>query len=161
VSLRESVRHAIENGLPVYAECGGMMYLSRRIVWGERSAEMVGVRPCEIEMTNRPQGHGYVAAQVDEENPFFSKGATLRGHEFHNSRLVSLTDNENEKQPLRTAYKILRGKGLGDGRDGIMVHNVLASYTHLHAGGSVEWAKSLVNRAQLYCESRQPVGNQT
>ncbi len=161
VSLRESVRHAIENGLPIYAECGGMMYLSRRIVWGERSAEMVGVLPCEIEMTDRPQGHGYVAAQVDEQNPFFSKGATLRGHEFHNSRLVSVTVNENEKQPLRTAYKILRGKGLGNGRDGIMVHNVLASYTHLHAGGSVEWAKSLVKRARLYCESRQPVGNQT
>ncbi len=180
VSLRESIRRAIEGGLPVYAECGGMMYLSRRIVWGEKSAEMVGALPCEIEMTDQPQGHGYVAARVDEENPFFAKGTTLRGHEFHNSRVVrrsgfneavpsagpshlngSASKGRCDASSLNTAYRLSRGKGLGDGRDGIMVHNVLASYTHLHVGGSVDWAKSLVKRARLYRESCQPVENQT
>ncbi|RPJ25551.1 MAG: cobyrinic acid a,c-diamide synthase, partial [Chloroflexi bacterium] len=138
--------------LPIYAECGGMMYLSRRIAWGERSAEMVGVLPCEIEMTNKPQGHGYVVAQVDKENPFFPKGRTLRGHEFHNSRMVM-------SEALSTAYHLSRGNGLGDGRDGIVVHNVLASYTHLHVGGAADWARNLVQRAQAYRQTCKVVGN--
>ncbi len=154
VSLRGSIKNAIEMGLPVYAECGGMMYLSRRIHWDEKSAEMVGVLPCEIEMTNRPQGHGYVVAHVDHDNPFFAEGTVLRGHEFHNSRLIF--DGEHS---LHTAYRMSRGNGLGNGRDGIVVHNVLASYAHLHIGGAPDWAKSLVQRAQLYHESCQGVGS--
>ncbi|MFZ5902910.1 MAG: cobyrinate a,c-diamide synthase [Chloroflexota bacterium] len=146
--MRTSVRQAIERGLPVYAECGGMMYLSRRIAWGEKSAEMVGVLPCEIEMTNKPQGHGYVTAEVDAENPFFPMGTVLRGHEFHNSRAAA--------DSLRTAYRLSRGNGLGGGRDGFVLHNVLASYTHLHVGGCAAWAEGLVKRARLYRESRQP-----
>ncbi len=143
MSLRESIRRAIESELPVYAECGGMMYLSRRIHWGERSAEMVGVLPCEIEMTGQPQGHGYVVAQVDQQNPFFAPGTILRGHEFHNSRLTRCAGFD-------TAYKLSRGNGLGGGRDGIVIHNVLASYIHLHAAGAADWAKGLVQRARLY-----------
>jgi cobyrinic acid a,c-diamide synthase len=150
VKLRQKIRTAAENGLPIYAECGGMMYLSRRITWSERSAEMVGVLPCEIEMTHTPQGHGYVIVEVDGENPFFAKGTVLRGHEFHNSRLVS-------GAALQTAYRLSRGNGLGNGRDGILVYNVLASYTHLHAGATTDWAKSLIQRARFYqrsCELR-------
>lgn len=147
--MRQSIRRAVESGLPVHAECGGMMYLARRICWGERSAEMVGVLPCEIEMTNRPQGHGYVVAQVDEENPFFEKGSVLRGHEFHNSRLTATEDSQ-----LNTAFKLSRGNGLGNGRDGIVVNNVLACYTHLHVGAARDWAKNLVQRAQVFREGR-------
>lgn len=146
--MRASVRQAVERGLPVYAECGGMMYLSRRIVWGEKSAEMVGALPCEIEMMNKPQGHGYVTAEVDAENPFFPKGTILRGHEFHNSKIVDV--------PLQTAYNLSRGNGLGGGRDGIVLHNILASYTHLHIGGYAAWAEGLVKRAHLYRKSSQP-----
>jgi cobyrinic acid a,c-diamide synthase len=149
VSLRASIRQAIENDLPVYAECGGLMYLSQRIVWGERSAEMVGALPVEIEMTGKPQGHGYVVAGVENENPFFGPGTVLRGHEFHNSRLVS-------QDHLATAYQLSRGNGLGNGRDGLLYRNILASYTHLHIGGAPDWAKGLVRRAQLYRESRRP-----
>jgi cobyrinic acid a,c-diamide synthase len=150
ISLRESVKSAAEHELPIYAECGGMMYLSRRIRWGEKSAEMVGVLPCEIEMTDKPQGHGYVIAQVDGENPFFEKGTVLRGHEFHNSRLLV-------SESLSTAYKLSRGNGLGDGRDGIVVNNILASYMHLHVGGANDWARGLVQRAKLYRQSSEAV----
>jgi cobyrinic acid a,c-diamide synthase len=146
IRLREAVRDAAEHGLPIYAECGGMMYLSRRIIWGERSAEMAGVLPCKIEMTGKPQGHGYVAMEVDRDNPFFRKGTILRGHEFHNSRVVA-------SGSLETAYRLSRGDGLGNGRDGILVHNVLASYTHLHVGGAADWAGNLVRRAQAYRQS--------
>jgi cobyrinic acid a,c-diamide synthase len=156
-SMRQSIRQAVEDGLPVYAECGGMMYLSRRIHWGEKSAEMVGVLPFEIEMTGRPQGHGYVAAQVDRDNPFFAPGTILRGHEFHNSRIIGF--EPIEEQALNTAYSLSRGNGLGHGRDGVVMKQVLASYTHLHAGGSASWAAGLVNRARRYRQSRQPAGS--
>jgi cobyrinic acid a,c-diamide synthase len=105
-------------------------------------------------MTNKPQGHGYVAAQVVGSNPFFAEGTILRGHEFHNSRL--LTDG----QSLNTSFKLSRGIGLGNGLDGIVIHNVLASYMHLHTGGTMVWAESLVKRAKVYRESCLTVGNQ-
>lgn len=149
-ALRAAIREAIENDLPVYAECGGLMYLSERIVWGEKSAEMVGALPCAIEMTGKPQGHGYVIAKVENENPFFPVGTILRGHEFHNSRIINKTH-------LSTAYHLPRGYGLGNGRDGILYRNVLASYTHLHNGGASDWAAGLVRRAQEYWETRQGV----
>ncbi|MCX7671421.1 MAG: cobyrinic acid a,c-diamide synthase, partial [Anaerolineae bacterium] len=72
--LLRSVREAAEAGLPIYAECGGLMYLCRRIIWGDRVAEMAGVFPFDVEMTGRPQGHGYVEAVVDAANPFFPVG---------------------------------------------------------------------------------------
>ena len=173
VALRTAIRAAIESDLPVYAECGGLMYLSQRIVWGEKSAEMVGALPCEIEMTGKPQGHGYVIAEVENENPFFAPGTVLRGHEFHNSRIVRRTlfkENDSGDDKIRlngsvperrcdapTAYHLSRGNGLGDGRDGVLYRNVLASYTHLHSGGAPDWATGLVRRAQLYQESCQRV----
>ena len=151
VVLRAAMRDAVENDLPVYAECGGLMYLSQRIVWGEKSAEMVGVLPCDVEMTAKPQGHGYVIARVENENPFFAPGTVLRGHEFHNSRIVC-------NMPLgNTAYRLSRGHGLGDDRDGIIYRNVLASYVHLHSGGAPDWARGLVHRAQRYREACQRV----
>jgi len=155
-ALRVSIKGAIENDLPVYAECGGLMYLSQRIRWDEKSAEMVGALPCEVEMTGKPQGHGYVMAEVDGENPFFEPGTVLRGHEFHNSRLVALSAN-GSKDSLSTAYHLSRGNGIGAGRDGIMYRNVLASYTHLHNGGASDWAAGLVRRAREYHETRQGV----
>ena len=144
-----------------------MMYLSRRILWGERSAEMAGVLPCAIEMTARPQGHGYVIARVDRENPFFPPGTALRGHEFHNSRVIPdpgaretlgggspASAGPASWQSLETAYHLARGSGLGGGRDGIVVKNVLASYTHLHAGGAEGWANALVERARRFQDIR-------
>jgi len=143
-SLRQDVRAAVEANLPVYAECGGLMYLSRRIVWGGRSAEMAGALPCEVEMIDRPQGHGYVIAEVADTHPFLPAGTIVRGHEFHHSRLINLDP------ALRTAYTLTRGSGLGDRRDGVVYRNVLAGYLHLHAAGAPDWAPALVARARAH-----------
>lgn len=148
-ALRQEIRRAAEEGLPIYAECGGMMYLGRRIHWQGRSAEMCGVLPLEVEMTGQPQGHGYVQAAVDTPNPFFAEGSTLRGHEFHQSRLK---DWEADWLDLKTAYRLQRGTGLGklDGsqpRDGLIYRNVLAGYTHLHVGGAPQWARGMAEAA--------------
>jgi cobyrinic acid a,c-diamide synthase len=142
--LRVDIRAAAKGGLPIYAECGGLMYLSRRIVWRDRTAEMVGALPCDVEVTDRPQGHGYVIAEAVADNPFMPVGSMIRGHEFHHSRIV------NWQGHLPTAYRLVRGNGLEGGRDGLVYRNVLASYTHVHAAGSLGWADGLVSRARLY-----------
>ena len=146
VSLRAEIRAAIEKGLPVYAECGGLMYLARSITWGDQRGEMVGALPCDVVMTGKPQGHGYVELEVVGENPLFARGAKLRGHEFHNSR-IDLTGFANVSG-LGIAYGVTRGRGLDGQRDGIVYKNVLASYAHLHALATPEWASAFVARAK-------------
>jgi cobyrinic acid a,c-diamide synthase len=154
--LRASVRAAAEAGLPIYAECGGLMYLARRIIWGERSAEMAGVLPYDVEMTGRPQGHGYVETVVDAPNPFFPLGTVLRGHEFHNS-LLRTAHSVGHGAP--TAYHLNRGNGIGGGRDGLVYRNVLAAYTHLHIAGAPVWASALVERARRFSTDRNATGD--
>ncbi|MCL4464927.1 MAG: cobyrinate a,c-diamide synthase [Chloroflexi bacterium] len=136
-ALRHDLAQAVATGLPVYAECAGLIYLSRRLHWQGRSYEMVGALPCEVSFTAKPQGHGYVAATVVEANPFFPEGQVLRGHEFHYGRLEAL-GQEN------LAYRLERGHGIGQKRDAIIYRNVLAGFTHLHAVGTPEWAGRLV-----------------
>jgi cobyrinic acid a,c-diamide synthase len=139
--LQREVRDAAERGLPIYAECGGLIYLSRSLRCGDESHAMAGVLPIELQLETRPQGHGYVEAAVDGENPFFATGTTLRGHEFHYTRVSSGATE------LRTVLRLPRGTGCGEGRDGIVHRNVFASYTHLHALGAPQWATALVRRA--------------
>ena len=139
-SLRTEIARAVEDGLPVWAECGGLMYLARNLVREGRTYPMVGALPVEVEQTARPQGHGYVRAHVDSENPFLPPCTTIVGHEFHYSKLAG----PNE---VDTVMALDRGVGVGRGRDGIRAHRVLASYTHVHAAGLPEWAPALVRAA--------------
>jgi len=136
--LRQNIADAIEDGLPVYAECAGLMYLCESICWQGQRYEMVGAIPAEVELCSRPQGHGYVVAEVTGENPFFTNGISLRGHEFHHSRL-------RKKGNLDFIYRISRGYGIDGTSDGVMYKNVLASYTHLHALGTPQWANGFVS----------------
>ncbi|HEY3359259.1 MAG TPA: cobyrinate a,c-diamide synthase [Polyangia bacterium] len=136
-SLRAAVRAAAARGLPIYAECGGLMYLAETMRVGGRDYPMSGALPVTVEVTSRPQGHGYCEATIDAPNPFFPVGTALRGHEFHYSRVVA------GAAALPTAYAMTRGTGCGNGRDGLVAGNVLASYTHLHAAGVPAWAQSL------------------
>jgi len=151
--LRQDIAEAVEEGLPVYAECAGLMYLCRSIAWQNKSYEMVGVIPSEVQLSDRPEGHGYVVAEVVSENPIFPVGLTLRGHEFHHSSLLKLDD-------LRFAYQIQRGKGIAGKWDGIVYKNLFASYIHLHALGTPEWAKGLISiakekrKSQRICSSK-------
>jgi cobyrinic acid a,c-diamide synthase len=138
--LREDIARAIEEGLPVYAECAGLMYLCRSIHWQGRSYEMVGIIPAEVQLSEKPEGHGYVIVEVIGENPFFPIGLTLRGHEFHHSSLSSL-------RGLPFAYQVKRGQGIHHQLDGIVYKNLFASYVHLHALGTPEWAQGFVSLA--------------
>jgi cobyrinic acid a,c-diamide synthase len=137
----DQLAERVAEGLPVWAECGGLMYLARALSTPAATYPMVGALPIVVEQFEKPQGHGYVQVRVDQENPFFGVGTELRGHEFHYSRLEAMD------QKLKTVFKAQRGEGLGGGRDGILVGSVLAGYTHLHALGTPGWADSLVSLA--------------
>ncbi len=144
-SLRTAIRKQIEQGLPVWAECGGLMYLSESIWVKGTTFPMVGVLPVTVEQIAKPQGHGYVQAIVDTNNPFYNQGKELRGHEFHYSRV------REETGPVSTVFELKRGTGIGQKRDGILVGNTLATYTHIHALGEPDWATALVRVAKGEC----------
>lgn len=144
-SLRSAVREKIEEGLPVYAECGGLMYLGRTLAWKDRSYKMCGALPFDVVMSEKPKGHGYVVLEVTGQNPMFKAGEVLRGHEFHHSSLVNL-----DRSKVEVAYRVKRGYGIDGEMDGLSYKNVLAGYTHLHAVSVTHWAAGLVAGAAAY-----------
>ncbi len=142
VRFKKDLKHRAENGLPIYAECGGLMYLGEELVLEEKSFPMAGVLPIVYGFSRKPQGHGYTIVSVDQPNPYFPVGSEYRGHEFHYSRVLKWGGTDRD-----LVFKMKRGAGLADGRDGAVVQNVLATYTHLHALGAPQWARALVHNA--------------
>ncbi|MBU0655611.1 MAG: cobyrinate a,c-diamide synthase [Gammaproteobacteria bacterium] len=140
VSMRESIRAAINNGLPTYAECGGLMYLSRSLVWNGQQADMVGVIPGDAVMHPKPQGRGYVKLQETADMPWPGGDLekTINAHEFHYSRLENLTTNG------KFAYCMRRGTGIDGQHDGWIYRNLLASYTHMRDTSQYRWAQRFV-----------------
>ncbi|CAA7626248.1 cobyrinate a,c-diamide synthase [Magnetospirillum sp. UT-4] len=135
--FRGDVLRMARAGLPIYAECGGLMYLTRAIAWqGERHA-MAGVIPGDAVMHARPQGRGYVRLRETAAFPWprLEEGPTvLPAHEFHHSRL------ENLEGDFAFAYDVVRGAGIGGMRDGLIVGNTLATYAHMRSVGPSPWA---------------------
>jgi cobyrinic acid a,c-diamide synthase len=143
-SFLESVRQAALGGLPIYAECGGLILLAQTLRWEGTTYPMAGVFPFDTDVCNTPQGHGYSELRVDRPNPFFPAGLVLRGHEFHYSRIL-LGD-----EPVATACAVLRGTGCFEKRDLVIAKNVMAGYTHLHALATREWAKGFLDAARRF-----------
>jgi cobyrinic acid a,c-diamide synthase len=138
-----SLKTAAESGLPIYAECGGLMYLGRHIIVQGQPFPMAGVFPLDFAMQNKPQGHGYSVCRVAKENPFLPLGLEFRAHEFHYSKPQPATGAE-----FRFAYQVLRGKGvLGQG-GGLLHKNVLGTYHHVHALGLTQWASGFTAAAR-------------
>jgi cobyrinic acid a,c-diamide synthase len=138
-ALRGALHEAITAGLPTYAECGGLMYLARSIHWRGRSARMVGVIPGDAVMHERPVGRGYVHLEETGIVPWGGGGTLLRGHEFHHSTL------ENLDPTVAFAYRVRRGHGVDGVHDGVVVHNLLASYAHLRSTAGTRWAPRFVD----------------
>ena len=140
-SLRAEIRQAIESGLPVYAECGGLMYLSRSLRWQGAQCEMVGAIPGDTVMHDRPQGRGYVKLLETGKCPWpraASVAVEIRAHEFHYSTLENVAGN------LDYAYDVTRGAGIDGRHDGIVYRNVLACYTHMRDVGNNHWTARFV-----------------
>jgi cobyrinic acid a,c-diamide synthase len=140
-AMREQIRTAIDAGLPAYAECGGLMYLCRSLRWQGRQYEMAGVIPADCVMHARPQGRGYVRLRETAAMPWAGPGPVgeIAAHEFHYSALENITG------PLTFAYDVMRGAGIDGDHDGIVINNLLASYTHMRDTRQHHWARRFVD----------------
>jgi len=143
--FREELKALVIDGLPVYAECGGLMYLGNSLVLDDGTYPMCDVLPFVFGLHPRPRGHGYTTVTVSKENPYYPIGTELKGHEFHYSYIKGLTGED-----YHFAFSMQRGGGLMNGEDGACHKNVLATYTHIHALGTPEWAPALVKKAIQY-----------
>lgn len=141
ISFRNSVKAAAENGLPIYAECGGLIYLGSSIEIDGEEYPLVGVFPVRFGMSVKPQAHGYSIFRVDKENVFYSCGSEVKGHEFRYSKVLDWQGNDSQ-----LVLKMVRGQGFSNGRDGLTYNNVFALYTHVHADGTPEWADNFVKK---------------
>ncbi|MEM2125248.1 MAG: cobyrinate a,c-diamide synthase [Candidatus Methanosuratincola sp.] len=123
-SMRKSLKERIMDGMPAIAECGGLMYLCKSIDYGGAKRKMVGVFDGEVVMCQKPNALSYVQLAAIRDSPVAQKGEHLRGHEFHYSRIEGPIED--------MAFNVLRGKGIRDAKDGLLCHNSIGMYTHLH-----------------------------
>ena len=149
-AFRDDLRMKIEEGLPVYAECGGLMVLGEHLVVNGTSYPMAGALPVDFVLEKKPQGHGYTVLEVENENPFYERGTILRGHEFHYSRPIVRSERN-----LRTACRVRRGRGFNGSVDGLCKKNLLGLYTHVHALGTPVWADRLVEKARAFSRAER------
>lgn len=142
-AFRNTIRKLAEDGMPIYAECGGLMFLGQSLVIRDSHYPMTGVLPIVFGLFKRPQGHGYTEMLVDRPNPFYPIGTILKGHEFHYSKALECPEGQ-------TVFAMKRGSGLLENRDGFCIHQTLATYTHIHALGTPQWALALIENARVY-----------
>jgi cobyrinic acid a,c-diamide synthase len=142
-SFLDSLKTAAGEGLPVYAECGGFMYLGSGLHAGNRFYPMADVLPVDFILRSKPKGHGYTVLETVGENPYFSPGAIIKGHEFHYSDPVLTSARE-----VTFAFNVNRGHGIDGKKEGMCFKNVLGVYTHIHAAGDPAWAEAIIRTAR-------------
>jgi len=135
--MRKSLKKFHQDCFPIYAECGGLMYLTRSI----NRHEMCNVFPYHSHMTKKPQALSYVIACARNDNIIVKKGEEFKGHEFHYSKL------ELEGAKPKFAFKILRGRGITGSMDGLLSDNTLAGYVHTHVAACPNFASGIVKTA--------------
>jgi len=142
-SIREAVKKRILSGIPTYAECGGLMYLCEEIVdFSGNTYPMLGILPTKAEMGSRLT-LGYRQATVLQDSPILSAGATVWGHEFHRSSL--------SKTPAKPLFKIKGFSANLVNEEGWNLHNIHASYIHLHFGSHPEIPTRFLQQCRLNC----------
>ena len=152
-ALRSEIRAAIAAGMPAYAECGGLMYLARSLSWRGETRSMVGAIAGDVVMHERPVGRGYVRLAPTEAHPWLDRGerhAEIPAHEFHYSSIEGLAPD------TRFAYRMTRGFGADGTSDGIVVNNLLATYSHFRSAGGRDWAARFVGFVRDRVVRRKP-----
>ncbi len=139
--LKAGIRTAVEDGMPIHAECGGLIYLSKSVEHKGRRAEMVGALDCDVVIRERPKGHGYMVVEPTGKSPWMKNPAQIRAHEFHYGEVVNLRHSD-------FAFRVARGTGINGRDDGIVHKNVTASFAHLHHLACSEWAADFVAFAE-------------
>lgn len=139
-SLRTAIKSAIDNGLPAYAECGGLMYLARSIEWNDDRCSMVGCLDADIIMEKTPQGRGYVQLQETEDSLWpNASDKIINAHEFHYSRFKSVDKN------VQFAFHVKRGTGINGKSDGYIYKNLMANYTHQRNTRNNPWTERFIS----------------
>jgi len=142
--LKQSIYQKSEEGLPIYAECGGLMYLVKNLIdFKKRKFPMVGIFKCSVSMGQRLQRMGYVDVQVVKDNILSNQGGRNRAHLFHWSHLTNIPKNSI------FAYKIIKDKD-NLFYDGLVTKNVLASYAHLHFASNSKFAINFINSCREF-----------
>ncbi|MEI9978946.1 MAG: cobyrinate a,c-diamide synthase [Edaphobacter sp.] len=137
LSMLKAVRAFAASGKPVYAECGGMLYLSESLSIDDRSYEMTGILPLSIKMTGRLVKFGYVTVTFTQDCLLGSRGTIVRGHSFHYSQIASQGDME-------TSYNVQYSLSGNEELEGFLQGNILASYLHLHFRANPVLAENFV-----------------
>jgi cobyrinic acid a,c-diamide synthase len=126
-SMMDSIKKSAENGLPILAECGGLMYLTRRLYENEdessRRCNLVGLIDAETQMGSKLTLN---YTEANSNGSILGRIESIKGHEFHYSRIINVPDDS------KFAFDMKRGSGITNNRDGLTTYNCLASYTHLH-----------------------------
>lgn len=139
-AMRDGIRRSALAGMPIYAECGGLMYLARSIQWNCETRHMAGVVPGDIVMHERPQGRGLVVLDETRDFPWPETdrpraARQVLAHEFHHAEMINVAGDS------RFAWSVVRGAGIAGGRDGIVIGNVLASFSHLRDTSAHHWTE--------------------
>jgi cobyrinic acid a,c-diamide synthase len=145
--MQEAIRQFARRGLPIYAECGGLMYLTRGIeTTGEKRYPMVGLLPVWSRMLDRLKSLGYVEITLTANSLWGACGAVLRGHEFHYSELTA----DPEDELWKPVYRVKRSRSKAIGFEGFQQGKILASYVHLHWASQPEAMENFITQ----CEAR-------
>ena len=143
--MREQIADFVARGGPVYAECGGLMYLCQGISWNDERRAMVGALKAEVELRSRPQGRGYVRLRETDAFPWprlTEHRAELPAHEFHHSAVIAPDPG------WRYGFDVLRGAGIDGMHDGIVQDRLLACYSHLRDVGGCRWTHRFVEQVR-------------
>ncbi len=132
------IKQKIHQGLPAYAECGGLMYLCESIEYQTQIKPMVGIIPESILMHPKPQGRGYIKVKPTKDHPWQPEKKIISGHEFHYSSLKSNPSN------AIYSYSMMRGTGINQQNDGIVIHNLIANYCHLRQTDQCHWIDDFI-----------------
>ncbi len=146
----ESVAAAVEAGMPVYAECGGFIYLTRGVIGGSGGGDelqpFVGIFPVTTRLLERRKALGYREVKLQKESILGPAGSVARGHEFHYSEMEAMPEE------IGMLYQVSRGQS-DLGREGYLYRNCLASYIHLHFGSNPQMAAALVGACEKFKNS--------
>lgn len=137
ITFMKSLKLAVENGLKVYAECGGLVYLGTSLTYHNKRYSMTGIFPVHFDFSKKPRGHGYTLVKIVKKNPFYKVGTLLKGHEFHYTYPINT-------EQIDFVGEINRGYGFNGKQDCIVYKNVFATYTHIHAESMNSWGECLI-----------------
>ena len=143
--MKKTIKKLSEDNLPIYAECGGLMYLTKSITSDNKKHKMIGIFDAETKMTKKMRLN-YTKGKIISKNPITEKLHNFQGHEFHYSQLESVSSDS------KFTYNLEIGEGIKKHQDGMMEYNTLASYGHLYFDSS-NYAQSFVKNCIQYSRS--------